>query len=68
MERGVEVSGRYEGTEKSENGEKGRSRFSLYTIPSLGHMTIYLYLFGCLHLLISPSRDLPALEECSRRF
>ena len=61
-------AGTCEGTEKSENGEKGRNRFALYTIPTLGHMTIYLYLFGRLHILISPSRDLPALEECSRRF
>ena len=65
---GKREAGSSEGTEKSENGEEGRIRFSLYTIPTLGHMTIYLCLFGYLNILISPPRDLLALEECSRRF
>ena len=57
-----------EGTEKSENGEKGRIRFALYTIPTLDHMTIYLYLFGYLHILISPPHDLRMYWETSRTF
>ena len=62
------VESRDEGTEKSENGEKGRIRFALYTIPTLGHMTIYLYLFGLLHVLISIPRDLCMYLEASRTF
>ena len=31
-------------------------------------MTIYLYLFGYLHVLISPSRDLLTYLESSRTF
>ena len=49
-------------------GKKGQSRFTLYTIPILGHMTIYLYLFGYLHVLISLSRDLCMYLEYSRTF
>ena len=49
---------RGEGTEKSENGEKGRIRFALCTVPTPGHVTIYLYLFGSLHVLLGLSRDL----------
>ena len=44
-------------TEKSENGEKDEFRFALYTLLTLSHVTIYLYLFGYLHFLNSPLRN-----------
>ena len=49
-------------------GKKGQSGFTLYTIPILGHMTIYLYLFGYLYILIGPCCDLYVYLESSRTF
>ena len=35
---------------------------------SLGHMTIYLYLFGSLHCLISSLLVYPVLRDCAAVF